>query len=289
MRPLLMVSACILVATLLSMNASAAVWNIVYPRALADGDVRNDYPVALLTLALNKTRVRYQLTPSDRIMLQGKALRQLRENRTVNVVWSMTDKQREMDLLPIRVPINKGLIGWRVFLVHRDKLSAFAGVKTLGTLQGYIPVQGEDWPDTKILQSNGFDVETVPDFLESFGMISRYQADFFPRSVIEVLSELKMNSIDPDIVLEKSLAVRYPSAMYFFVNRANSTLAKLIKTGLERAIEDGSFDALFEVNYSPILEQLALSERTVFELENTLMTADTQLQRSELWYSPNQP
>ena len=284
MRFLLVCIAITLVFSLRVELASAAVWNIVYPRELTEDDVRNNYPIAILTLALNKTGVRYTLTPSDRIMLQGKALRQLRENRSVNVVWSMTDEQRETDLLPIRIPINKGLIGWRVFLVHRDKLSTFRQINTLGTLQRYIPVQGEDWPDTKILQSNGFDVETAQDYFETFDVLTRFQADFFPRSVIEVLDELEMDSMDRDIVLEQQLAVYYPSAMYFFVNRANPTLAKLIKTGLQRAIEDGSFDELFYYNYQPMLDKLKLSERKVFQLNNPLMTDETPLGQSELWY-----
>ncbi|MDM7860010.1 amino acid ABC transporter substrate-binding protein [Alteromonas sp. ASW11-36] len=275
----------VLASLLLAADVTGAVWNITYPRALNDNDVRNDYPIALLTLALDKTGVRYQLKPSDRIMLQGKSLRQLRENRSVNVVWSMTDAQRETDLLPIRIPIHKGLIGWRVFIIHRDKQRAFSAIQSLAALQRYIPVQGEDWPDTKILQSNGFDVESVTQYLDNFNLITRFQADFFPRSVVEINMELAMDNIDPELVLEESLAIHYPAAMYFFVNRTNPTLAKLIETGLQRAIEDGSFDQLFLLNYQPVLEQLNIPNRRVFELENPLMTAETPVDDEKLWFT----
>lgn len=268
-----------------ALSVNAAVWNITYPRALTDNDVRNDYPIALLTLALNKTGVRYQLKPSDRIMLQGKSIRQLRENRSVNVVWSMTDAQRESELLPIRIPINKGLIGWRVFIIHRDKQTAFSAVQSLAALQRYIPVQGEDWPDTKILQSNGFDVESVTQYMDNFSVISRFQADFFPRSVVEINSELAMDNIGSDLVLEEALAIYYPSAMYFFVNRSNPTLAKLIETGLQRAIADGSFNQLFLLHYQPVIEQLDIPNRRVFELENPLLTAETPTEDSRLWFT----
>lgn len=276
---------CLLVGLVIPVTATGAVWNITYPRALVEGDVRNDYPVALLSLALNKTGVRYNLKPSDRILLQGKALRQLRENRSVNVVWSMTEQQRELDLLPIRIPINKGLIGWRVFLIHRDKQNAFASIKSLSALQRYIPVQGEDWPDTKILQSNGFDVETATDYLTTFDLLGRFQADFYPRSVVEVLGELEMGTIDPDIVLEQSLAIHYPSAMYFFVNKSNPTLAKLIEAGMRKAMADGSADQLFNIHYGPILDKLNIKQRTVFELDNPLMTEQTPIDNSDLWFT----
>ncbi|WP_240612696.1 amino acid ABC transporter substrate-binding protein [Alteromonas flava] len=266
-----------------SFNGFAAVWNITYPRALNEGDLRNNYPVELLTLALEKTGVRYQLLSSDRIMLQGKSLRQLRENRSVNVVWSMTDEQREKDLLPIRIPIFKGLIGLRVFLIHRDKQREFNAVQSLAALQRYVPVQGEDWPDTKILQSNGFDVASATEYLDNFAMLSRFQADFFPRSVVEVMSEVGMSGVDTDIVLEQNLAIQYPAAMYYFVNRANPTLAKLLETGLRRALEDGSFDELFMQHYGGLIETFNLSNRRVFQLDNPLLSEQTPLNDSSLW------
>lgn len=277
------IASCLIIFCTVS-NVHAAVWNITYPRALVEGDVRNDYPVALLSLALNKTGVRYQLLPSDRIMLQGKALRQLRENRSVDIVWSMTDAQRETELLPIRIPITKGLIGWRVFLIHRDKQTAFSDIQTLSALQRYIPVQGEDWPDTKILQSNGFDVETATQYLDTFNVLARFQADFYPRSVVEVLSELQMDAIDSDLIIEQELAIHYPSAMYFFVNKSNPTLAKLIETGLQRAIDDGSFDQLFELNYQPLMQELQMQKRRVFKLDNPLLSEQTPLDNEALWY-----
>ena len=65
--------------------AEAATWTITYPRPIDDSDARAQYPIALLKLALDKTGVNYELRPSDRILLTGKAMRQLRENREVNV------------------------------------------------------------------------------------------------------------------------------------------------------------------------------------------------------------
>lgn len=269
---------------LITLHTQAALWSITYPRSLDDGDLRNEYPIALLTLALEKTGVNYSLLPSDRIMLQGKALRQLRENREVNVVWSMTDSQREKDLLPIRIPIAKGLIGLRVFLINTTYEEDFEGITSLNSLTRMTPVQGEEWPDTKILQASGFNVLTVNDFPDAFPLLSSNKADFFPRSVIEVHNELLDPRMDTDLGLEKHLALYYPTAMYFFVNKGNVTLARLIETGLRAAIEDGSFDALFMASFEETLEQLHMEKRTVFELENPLLPEKTPLDNEQLWY-----
>ncbi|RDV25272.1 amino acid ABC transporter substrate-binding protein [Alteromonas aestuariivivens] len=272
----------------LSLGAQSATWSITYPRSLDDTDLRNEYPVALLTLALEKTGVKYRLLPSDRIMLQGKALRQLRENREVNVVWSMTDSQRERDLLPIRIPIAKGLIGWRVFLVTEQKLPRFSMITRKSDLLTLAPIQGEEWPDTKILQANGFNVFTVPTYQEAFSVLASNRGDFFPRSVIEVFQEMKTQNLAREIILEQDLALYYPTAMYFFVNKGNQVMARLLETGLRRAIEDGSFDALFFASYEETLKQLALDKRKVFVLENPLLPERTPLQDTQLWYQPSQ-
>ena len=266
--------------------ADGATWTITYPRPIDDSDARAQYPIALLKLALDKTGVNYELRPSDRILLTGKAMRQLRENREVNVVWSMTDSQREKELTPIRIPIAKGLIGFRVFVINKDKKQKFEDVLSLNDMRKLVPIQGEEWPDTKILQANGFNVFTVPEFREAYDMIKQGKGDFFPRSVMEVGAELEEEGRRTRLYLESSMALYYPTAMYYFVNGNNKTLENLIQTGLNRAIEDGSFDALFESTYAPILESLDANERKIFTLENPLLPIETPLTNSALWYKP---
>lgn len=266
--------------------AEAATWTITYPRPIDDSDARAQYPIALLKLALDKTGVNYELRPSDRILLTGKAMRQLRENREVNVVWSMTDSQREKELTPIRIPIAKGLIGLRVFVINQNKKAKFDDVLSLTDMRKLVPIQGEEWPDTKILQANGFNVFTVPEFREAYDMIKQGKGDFFPRSVMEVDAELEAEGRRNNFYLEPSMALYYPTAMYYFVSGSNKTLANLIETGLNRAIEDGSFDALFESTYAPILESLGVDERKIFTLENPLLPIETPLTNSALWYKP---
>ncbi len=267
-------------------SASAANWSIHYPRPINESDMRHDYPLTLLKLALSKTGVRYTLTPSERILLQGKSIRQLKENREINILWVMTDVQREKELLPIRIPIHKGLIGWRVFLINQNFADRFDGISDFQSLTKLTPLQGAEWPDTKILQSNGFNVHTVTDFPEAFTRLVLNQGDFFPRAVSEVLGELNAKSIDPDIVLEENLVIHYPTAMYYFVNRSNPTMARLIETGLRRALEDGSFDNIFVSHHREALLKVDIANRKIFQLENPLLPPGTPVDDEALWFDP---
>ena len=265
--------------------AQAATWNITYPRPFTEFDLRSRYPVQLLTLALEQTGVKYKLVPSDRIMLQSRSLKQLAENRGVNVVWSMTDQSREKDLLPVRIPIYKGLIGWRVFLIKQETQPALESVNSLNALMAFKAIQGYDWPDTKILQSNGFEVATSKEYQAMFSMLSQSRGDFFPRSLVEVWPEVEEAQGDEKFVVEANLGVRYPTAMYYFVNKRNVTLKNLIEKGLEIALKNGKFDALFNQVHSESLERANMKDRVFFELDNPLLPSGTPLDRKELWYS----
>lgn len=265
----------------------SASWLITYPKPVSDTDTSSDYPLAVLSLALEQTGVNYQLMPSEKYLAQGKNLSRLKDNREINVVWSMTDSQREKDLLPIRIPIYKGLIGWRLFMIREDMAERFKYIQKLDHLLKLSPIQGSDWPDTKVLQANGFDVAANSDYNALFTMLSSAQGDFFPRSMLEVWDELDSIKSTNKLVIQSTLGIRYPAAMYFFVNNKNRPLAHLIKTGLEISIQNGSFDKLFNSTYQSYIDRTKITQRKFYELKNTFLPPETPLSKKELWFTAN--
>ena len=273
-----------MVCSLVSASSFAAVWTIKYPRSPVITEKHHEYPLAVLTLALESTGVRYQLVQSERVLLQAKAVRQLKKNREINVFWGVTDKQREQELLPIRIPITKGLIGWRIALIREQNQMVFNEVSSLRELLGFVATQGRDWPDTKILQSNGFNVTTSENYLASLEALLNGKADFFPRSVIEVSDEWRNIAQQSKLLIEDSLVFHYPTAIYFFVSKSNLTLANLIETGLQRSIASGEFDTLFTRSFKQPLEDLKLGQRQIFRLSNPLLPKQTPINDSSLWF-----
>ncbi|SMF43181.1 type 2 periplasmic-binding domain-containing protein [Pseudogulbenkiania subflava] len=278
--PVVLASLCLIGASTL---AQAEV--IVYPRPEAVGDARTDYPLILLRLAFAKAGANHQLRASEEWMQQGRALNELARGNTVRVAWSMTSIEREAALRPIRIPINKGLIGWRLPLVRAEQANLLAGVRTVQDLRHFIAGQGHDWPDTDILRGNGLKVVGVPQYENLFRMLVLKRFDYFPRSLIEIRAEAERHRAD-GIVIDQHLVIRYPTAFYFFVNRRDTALATTIERGLERAIADGSFDRLFCRHYAGFIEQARLEKRTVIELDNPILPPQTPLGRKELWFRP---
>lgn len=276
-----------LLAPLLASAADAA--TVVYfPAPESAGDTRLDYSRALLQLAFDKARADYRIEPTRRAMRQSRALVELAQGSgQVHVVASMTSREREEQLLPIRIPIDKGLIGWRVPLVTADHVALLQNVRTAADLAHFTAGQESDWPDTTILRANGLPVVTATAYDSLFKMLAADRFDYFPRSVVEILPEAVRHA-GSGIAVETSLALHYPAAVYFFVNRADVRLAEAIRTGLEAAIADGSFDRLFDSHYARVIELTGLARRTVIELDNPLLPAETPLRRREFWWHPGE-
>ena len=263
----------------------AAARTVVYPRAETDVDERDRYPVQLLKLALSKTRSDIQLEPHAVFMLQVRAMREVERQSGLDIVWTMTSREREQALLPIRIPIDRGLLGWRLLLIDPARAPAFARLPALDGLKALRGGQGADWPDTTILRAAGLQIDESARYGDLFQKLEAGRIDYFPRSVQEVWGELDAHR-DQGFVIEPTLALHYPAAMYFFVSRQRPELASEIRKGLEIALRDGSFVALFEKNFGDVLKRSRLGERRVFELKNPLLPPETPLADARLWYRP---
>jgi len=277
-----------LIALLLLCLLTPAVANesnlVRYPRR-ADGDeFRSLYALAQLQLALDKAGSALRLQPSRYSMEQERALVNLEHNRHLDVAWSMTSVEREQRLLPVRIPLDKGLFGWRIALLPSDRTHLLKGVEDIQDLRQFIAGQGHDWPDTQILRSHGLPIKVSSSYGSLFRMLQAQRFDYFPRSVLEIWDELE-HPRGKHLRIDENLLIRYPTALYFFVSKQRPDLAHTLQKGMEIALADGSFDHLFDQHFAVPLARAQLTQRTVIELTNPLLPAATPLQRGELWFT----
>ncbi len=257
---------------------------IIYPAAQSPDDDRGEYPLELLKLALERAHLAARLEPARFRMSQGRAMAELETGESeLSVLWGMTSSEREQLLLPIRIPIDKGLGGWRVALVRADRYDIFADVHDVAGLSRFVAGQGSDWLDVLVLRAAKIPVETAPNYDSLFLMLAARRFDYFPRSLIEISSEVEKHRAD-GLIIEPSLVLRHPAAMYFFVNKSNVALAKAIKRGLEVAIKDGSFDRLFYHHFARAIEAIHLGDRLILDIANPTLPKQTPLERRTLWF-----
>jgi hypothetical protein len=255
---------------------------IRYPRE----EGGNPYPFELLELALSKAGNTDKVVQTPFRMMQDRALLEIGlEGGAVDIMATMTSTEREARLLPIRIPITKGLIGWRIPVVTAERRRLFGKVSNLTALKGFQAVQGHDWPDLKILRHNGLRVHSVSSYDSLFNTLSSGRVDYLPLSLLEAHHALKGRK---GLVIDQHVVLHYPAAIYYFVNPRNTALAETVRRGLEACIADGSFDRLFYRHFGEAIAQARLSERTVIELDNPYLPASAPLERKGLWFRPDE-
>ncbi|WP_240352487.1 ABC transporter substrate-binding protein [Agarivorans sp. Alg241-V36] len=276
----------IFVITITGANAANLVVRHVQPES--DKDLRHQYFIELLELALNKTAASYgpyQIQTCPVRMMQDRALQQVQRKHCIDIVWTMTSLERESKLLAVRIPLLKGLLGQRVLMIRREDLRRFKDIQHLSELRQMRAGQGMGWPDIEILEYNRLPVIEGKTYEGLFGMLKRGRFDYFPRGISEIGAELKQHKRD-DFVTEPRILLSYPAPIYYFVNPENTILAERLEQGLRLAIDDGSFDALFKkFNYHKLAD--LMENRLVFKLRNPSLHPKTPIDEDKLWVLPN--
>lgn len=265
--------------------AAGAAQTVRHPPIVGAVDRRAEYPLAALRLALEKAGVDAALVPAPVPMEQERAIRALASGQLIDVLWTVTSPERERRLRAVRVPFDRGLIGWRVLMVRRADVPRFAAVRDAGDLARLRGAQGHDWPDLAILRANGLDVIGTPSYASLFELLVRGRIDYVPRGVGEAIPEIGVHATR-GLALEPRLVLHYPSAMYFFVHPDNAALAESIERGLRASFADGSLDRLLLQTYGEDLARLALARRERIGLANPLLPAATPLSMPGWWYQP---
>ncbi|MBV6324500.1 substrate-binding periplasmic protein [Duganella violaceipulchra] len=207
-------------------------------------------------------------------MNQDRAFAMLRTGEDLVIYWSMTSTAREQGVITVRIPLMKGLLGSRLLIIRKDTLGKFDRIKTLDDLKTISIGQGLDWPDTAIKTAAGLHVVTSSSYETLFRMLKAKRFDGISLGANEVEEELAKQR-DPDLIIEKNIAIAYPAPVFFFVTPKKKALAARIEKGLRLMMEDGSFNAIFDKRWSKSLIANNMKNRLVFQLPNPLLSPQT--------------
>lgn len=280
--------ALVLLVLAVACPASADI-EVIYPSPESADDHRFHDLIELLDTALQRTQTThgdYQLKPSAAVMQESRYLLELGRQRTLNVAWTSTSEAKERELLPIRIPLRKGLLGYRISLIHQAGQKDIAQIKTLSDLRRLTLGQGLGWGDVAIYRSNDIPVHEA-NYSNLFAMLNARRIDLFPRGINEIFEEYQANhSKYEHLAIEQHVLIVYPWPYYFFTHRQDVELASRIETGLRRMQRDGSFDAIFMKHHRAAIDQANLGQRHIIRVRNPLLPAATPLDDKELWYDP---
>jgi ABC-type amino acid transport substrate-binding protein len=197
--------------------------------------------------------------------------------------------EREKEMVPVRIPVDRGLTGYRVLLIHaadQQRFSAVTGVADLEKFRvGLLPW----WDDAAVLKRANVPLVPGGTYDGLFQMLAAHRFDALSRSAREILPEYEHRKEGlPDLAIEKHLLLHYPMPVYFWFrdDEQGRRRAERVRTGLAEMVADGTLKKMFDAEFGPGLAKLDLGHRLVLELTNPLLDGDSVPEDPKLWYRP---
>ena len=253
-------------------------------------DKRFDYSLELLKHALDKTKSEYggyklMMAPNMNFKRAQKASY---ISRLTNFVFDDTaSRDKEEKLLSIKIPIAKGIYGYRLLMIRGSSQSQFNLSGSLDDLVKNRLGQGKGWLDVKILRHNGFKVLTGSDYDGLFKMLASGRFDAFPRAINEVYQEVEARELlFPELKVEKHICLYYPLPRFFYTSPKNTLLAERLTKGLGIMMEDGSFDRIWNKHHAEQVKKARIGERLMIKLDNPYLPDFILHYNPAYWYHP---
>lgn len=200
-----------------------------------------------------------------------------------------TTAELERGLLPVRIPIDRGLLGYRVFLIRAADRARFSAIRDLAGLRGLRIGQGADWSDVEVLRAAGLQVVCGSSYEGLFDMLQAGRFEAFCRGVTEVEGELaRFGPAHPNLVIEPGLLLYDPMPVYFWFRNdgAGRAQARRVEEGLRRLMASGRFEQLFRARFGHLIEGLDLGRRRLIRIGNPVLPPGQPLDREGLWFRP---
>lgn len=246
-----------------------------------------EYRWKLLELALAQAQegaTPTQLQPYAEEVTQNRGM-QLLQSGAIDVIALGTNAERESQMLPIKIDILRGIVGFRVFVIRAADQSRIAKMDAQALRQQLTLGLNSQWADVPVMRANGFTVETSTSYENLFGMLAAKRFDAFPRGFNEAARELAERKLSyPQLAVEQTKALFFPFPIYFWVNKDNQALAQRIERGLTLALADGSFRKLFETYHAKEIAALAKEKRQVIRLNNPILPPGSPEPDTHWWW-----
>ncbi|MGJ8691146.1 MAG: hypothetical protein ACSHW0_01545 [Thalassotalea sp.] len=253
-------------------------------------DIRTKYKIAVLEQSLKLTEEKYgpyKIIPSSLLTKTHRAILEIQSGKNINVFVALTTNEWEQKAIPIRIPIRRGLLNYRLLLIHKDNIDKFKQVDNIADLKKIKVGLLKDWATYSVLAANGFNVLGFNSYTGLFSVLSSQRVDYVPRGINEIDEEKALfDQHQQQLVVEPSLALHYPAPTYIFVSPNAPKIAKRIQEGLEMMVENKLLEAIFNEYYAEKIAKAKLAERKIIYVNNPLLPPKTPLDNKALWWSP---
>lgn len=274
---------------LLSCSISAgALDRVLINHPESHDDERYEYPRELLDRILTITEAEYGkvlLETNGLSMSRSRALNAMVEGKQLHVMAEAPKPDWNEQLLCVRIPIRKGIQGYRIFLTKKEHKAKLAQIKSFEEFKALPTGSGDQWSTTRVLEEAGFNVVKGVDYEGLFGMLIRNRFITFGRGINEVFVEYEKRQTKLNgLAIDDRFVLYIPLPTYFFVSPTQPALKDRIEKGMKTLIETGEFETMFKAKFGALIDKAQLDKRIKFSIPNPNLTAEDPLDVPHYWY-----
>lgn len=285
-----LISVCSLLLIITSIAPAAQdVSSIRVPQPRSSDDTAYLYFTGLLSKALQKAangRELPAIVPVSIPLSTERKIHELRLNRTLDVAWLGGSKTRETDLLVVPIPLERGLVGYRQFIIRKDRIADFKAVNTLQDLARLKACLDTHWVEADVFRDAHLEVVTSVNYEGIFKQLVAGRCDYFPRGFSEAKNDLaKRQQKYPTLMVYEPLILHYPFAAYFYVSNHNKVIAQWLRDGLEKMIDDGDLLAYMKAHeHTSIAFPLKSSSKRMLVIPNNYLPEFSNETDTRYWF-----
>jgi len=255
---------------------------------MSKSDTRYDYPKKLLQRILTNTQNEYgaaEVVDNQNPMKRTRALKELIKGENLHVMAEAPKQEWTAKLLSVRIPIRKGIQGYRLFLIKKQTQNILNNISSFAEFRNIPTGSGDQWSTTRVLKENKFKVILGTDYEGLFSMLMLNRFSTFGRGINEVFTEFDQHSHEyPDLAIDDKFALFIPLPTYFFVSPTKIKLRDRIEKGLIELIESGEFEKIFQEEFGAIIKKANLASRKIYRIPNPNLSDQDPIDIKEYWY-----
>ena len=203
----------------------------------------------------------------------------------LNIVWHPTNRQLEKELLAVRIPIAKGLLGYQSIIVKQSRLAEFNLNNQRRLLETLSFGAQRGKADQHVYVSAGLSGVYSSNEQTLIHMLEGDRFDYLPTSTFKA-QQLILNNPQLKLAIVPDLVMSFVKPIYFFVNRDNPVLAALLQERLEEMVNSGQLDDLLnqQVFAAHTINKLNSEKLVAIELNNPILPEQTPIAVTKYWY-----
>jgi hypothetical protein len=251
-------------------------------------DKRSEHKIEVVKRSLELTIPDYgpfEFITLKNSMNRNRALPEIIRGNNINIYVAAATKEWDEKTIAIKIPIRRGLLNYRLLLIHKDELANFAKVETIDDLKNFSAGLRNGWVTADIFEKAGLKILRMQNFEGLFPLLNIHRFDYIPRGSYEIFDELEARKhFLENVVIEPTLAIHLPMPTYVYVSPKTPRIAERIEKGLNIMLANGELEAILNKYYADDIRRAKLNTRRIIKIENPDYDDSALLNDKTLWH-----